>query len=169
MKNIVLIGMPGSGKSTLGVLLAKALGYSFVDTDLIISKTANKTLQNILDEDGLDCFLELEKKVGEELECSKTVIATGGSMVMSSSAMAHLGSNASIVYIDVPFQEIKRRVHNIKTRGIAFRPNETLETVFETRQPLYEKYADITVKISDSGQSIEETVEALAQKLKNIQ
>ena len=90
MENIVLIGMPGSGKSTLGVLLAKALGYSFIDTDLIISRLANKPLQKILNEDGLDSFLQLEQKVGEELECDTTVVATGGSMVLSDSAMQNL-------------------------------------------------------------------------------
>ncbi len=166
MKNIVLIGMPGSGKSTLGVLLAKALGYSFVDTDLIISQKANKTLQKILDTDGLDFFLELEEEVGSELECKKTVVATGGSMVMSEKAMANLKSNSIVVYIDVPFEEIKRRVYNIKTRGIAFHRNETLEDVYKIRKPLYEKYSDVTVNISSKGQSIEKTVETLAEKLK---
>ena len=166
MSNIVLIGMPGSGKSTLGVLLAKALGYSFIDTDLIISRKANKTLQQILDTDGLDSCLELEEQVGYELKCDKTVIATGGSMVLSSKAMQNLSLDATVVYIEVPFDEIKRRVTNIKTRGIAFHKNETLETVYESRKPLYEEYADITVNVSDEGQSVEETVSELAESLK---
>lgn len=151
MSNIVLIGMPGSGKSTLGVLLAKALGYSFIDTDLIISQKANKTLQQILDSDGLDSFLELEERVGYELKCDKTVIATGGSMVLSGKAMQNLSSDATVVYINVPFDEIKRRVTNIKTRGIAFRENETLEIIYGNREPLYKKYADITVNVSEEA------------------
>lgn len=160
--------MPGSGKSTLGVLLAKALGYSFVDTDLIISRKAEKTLQNILDTDGLDKFLELEQQVGSELECDKTVIATGGSMVLSDTAMQHLKKNGVVVYINVPFTEINRRVKNIRTRGIAFHKNETLESVYKNRKPLYEKYADVTVDVLGKSQTIETTVDELAEKLKNI-
>ena len=115
--NIILIGMPGSGKSTLGVLLAKAIGYSFVDTDLIISRRAGKPLQKILDNDGLDSFLELEEAVGSELDCDRTVVATGGSMVLSEKAMEHLRSLGTVVYIDVPFEEISRRVKNIRRGG----------------------------------------------------
>ena len=108
MDNIVLIGMPGSGKSTLGVLLAKALGYSFTDTDLIISRIAGKPLQRILDEDGLDSFLDIEEKVGAELECNSTVIATGGSMVLSEEAMKNLKAQGNVLYINVPLGEIKK-------------------------------------------------------------
>lgn len=166
MKNIVLIGMPGSGKSTLGVLLAKALGYSFVDTDLIISRLADKPLQKILNEDGLDSFLQLEQKVGEELRCDTTVIATGGSMVMSESAMQNLKLIGKVLYINVPLEEIKNRVTNIKTRGIAFRKGETLDDVYRIRVPLYEKYADITVDFCDvSKNSIEATVDKMVEKI----
>ncbi len=164
MENIVLIGMPGSGKSTLGVLLAKAVGYSFVDTDLIISRMAGKPLQKILDDDGLDAFLELEEKVGQELDCDFTVVATGGSMVMSDMAMQNLKSHGKVIYIDVPLDEIKHRVTNITTRGIAFRKGDTLDDVYRERTPLYEKYADITVKFSDG--TIENTVEKIVNKLK---
>ena len=144
MKNIVLIGMPGSGKSTVGVLLAKALGYSFVDVDLIICKEAGKPLQ--------------------ELDCDKTVIATGGSMVLSENAMENLRKNGKVVFIDVGLDEIKRRVTNIKTRGIAFGKGETLDDVYRVRYPLYKKYADITVSMELS--SIETTVDAIVEKLK---
>ena len=142
MRNIILIGMPGSGKSTLGVLLAKAIGYSFVDTDLIISRRADKPLQKILDNDGLDSFLVLEEEVGSTLECEYTVVATGGSMVLSDKAMTHLAKMGTVVFIDVPFEEIERRVTNITTRGIVFHPDETLQDVYRQRLPLYEKYAD---------------------------
>ncbi len=163
MENIILIGMPGSGKSTLGVLLAKALGYSFVDTDLIISRFAGKPLQKILDDEGLGRFLELEEKVGSELECDSTVVATGGSMVLSEDAMRNLKSGGRTVFIDIPLDEIKRRVTNIKTRGIAFDKGETLDDVYDRRYPLYRTYADITVEFSDG--TIENAVENIIRKL----
>ena len=165
MSSIILIGMPGSGKSTLGVLLAKALGYSFTDTDLIISRKAGKPLQRILDEDGLDRFLELEQEVGSSLDCDCTVVATGGSMVLSQPAMERLKSLGRVVYLSVPLGEIKRRVTNITTRGIAFHKNETLDNVFEQRSPLYEKYADLTVEITAGDGGIERAVESLARAL----
>ena len=160
MNNIILIGMPGSGKSTVGVLLAKALGYSFIDTDLIISRRANKPLQKILDEDGIEAFLHLEEEVGGNLECDRTVVATGGSMVVSESAMRRLRELGRVVYIDVPFAEIERRVTNITTRGIAFNKDETLKNVYETRKPLYESRADLTLKVTPND-DIEKTVTRL--------
>ena len=142
MDDIVLIGMPGSGKSTVGVLLAKALGCLFTDVDLLISHRAKKPLQRILDEDGLEAFLALEEEVGSRLRAENTVIATGGSMVISDKAMRHLKTLGTVVYIDVPFEEIERRVTNIKTRGIVFHPNQTLADVYRERKPLYERWAD---------------------------
>lgn len=164
MSNIILIGMPGSGKSTVGVLLAKALGYSFEDVDLVISRRAGKPLQRILDEDGLDSFLTLEEAVGSTLAADHTVIATGGSMVLSEAAMAHLQTMGMVVYIDVPFAEIERRVTNIRTRGIAFHKNETLADVYRERQPLYERYAAMTVKVKP-GDTIEDTVDNFIEQL----
>ena len=156
--------MPGSGKSTVGVLLAKALGYSFVDTDLIISRKAGKPLQKILDEDGLDRFLELEEEVGCTLDCDYTVVATGGSMVLSKNAMEHLKSIGTVVYINVAFDEIKRRVTNITTRGIVFHKDETLRDVYRERLPLYKRYADVTVNVN-AGDTLEDTVDRLIKHL----
>lgn len=157
--------MPGSGKSTLGVLLAKAIGYSFTDTDLIISRKADKPLQRILNEDGIGRFLSLEEEVGSALECEYTVVATGGSMVLSEKAMRHLGYIGKVVYINVPLEEIKRRVTNITTRGIVFGRDETLDDVYRGRAPLYEKYADFTVDFSDGAADIEKAVSRLAEAL----
>ena len=166
MSSIILIGMPGSGKSTVGVLLAKALGYSFVDTDLIISRRAEKTLQRIIDEDGLDEFLKLEAQVGEKITCDCTVVATGGSMVLCDKAMQNLKTLGKVVFINVPLCEIEKRVTNITTRGIAFGKDETLADVYRDRTPFYQKYADITADFS--GGSIEEAVETVLSQL-NIQ
>lgn len=152
--------MPGSGKSTVGVLLAKALGYSFIDTDLIISRRAKKPLQDILNEDGIETFLRLEEEVGGSLECDHTVVATGGSMVVSESAMRRLRDLGRVVYIEVPFGEIERRVTNITTRGIAFKKDETLRNVYETRRPLYESRSDLILKVSPND-DIEKTVTRL--------
>ena len=164
MDDIVLIGMPGSGKSTVGVLLAKALGCLFTDVDLLISHKAKKPLQRILDEDGLEAFLALEEEVGSRLRAENTVIATGGSMVLSDKAMRHLKTLGTVVYIDVPFEEIERRVTNIKTRGIVFHPNETLADVYRERKPLYERWADLKVMV-EATDGIEDTVDKLIKML----
>lgn len=161
--NIILIGMPGCGKSTVGVVLAKALGFRFTDTDLLICEKQGKKLQQILDEQGIEAFLKIEAKTGEELNCSNTVIATGGSMVMNAVAMEHLKDIGHVVYIQVPFQTLKQRIKNMKTRGIVFGKNETLEDIYRIRTPLYKKYADITVNIE--RQELEDTVHAIVQKL----
>lgn len=166
MRNIILIGMPGCGKSTVGVILAKTLGMDFTDTDLLICKREGTTLQNVIENKGLDYFESVESAVGTELLAENTVVATGGSMVLYDGAMASLKKNGVVVFIDVTLPELQRRITNITTRGIAFKEGETLEDIYLSRRPCYEKYADITVSITHG--SIENTVETLIAKLKEI-
>ena len=164
MSNVILVGMPGCGKSTVGDVLAKSLGYDFTDTDLIISKKVGKKLQSIIDEDGIEYFLQAENQVGKELCCQETVVATGGSMIMNEDAVKHLKSIGKIVYINVPLATLKKRITNMKTRGIVFGKGETLDDVFANRTPLYEKYADIIINVSKSN-SLEQTVNKIVKEL----
>ena len=159
--NIVLIGMPGAGKSTVGVVLAKTAALEFVDTDLLIQKQTGRKLQEIIDNDGIDAFLKIEGEVISKVDCKNSVIATGGSAIFSENAMNNLRRNGIIVFLDVPLKEIKRRVDNITTRGIAMKPGETLETVYNERLPLYKKYADITVDLADTEHTVKKILEAL--------
>ena len=164
MKNVILVGMPGYGKSTVGVVLAKSLGYDFTDTDLIIARKEGKKLQKLIDEDGIQKFLQVENQVGKELSCSETVVATGGSMIMNPDAMEHLKSIGKVVYINVPLDVLKKRITNMKTRGIVFEKGETLDDIFAKRTPLYEKYADITINISKNN-SLEQAVNKIVKKI----
>lgn len=164
MDNVILIGMPGCGKSTVGVVLAKSLGFSFVDTDLIICEQQGQKLQRLIDQKGIDKFLEIEEQTGLNLNCKNTVVATGGSMVISEKAMEHLKSMGKVVYINVPLKELKNRITNMKTRGIVFKKGETLDDIFKTRTPLYEKYADLTVNVTKEG-SLENTVSKIVSGL----
>ena len=153
--------MPGAGKSTIGVVLAKTAALEFVDTDILIQKQTGRKLQDIIDRDGIDEFLKIEGKVISALDCKNSVIATGGSAVFSEKAMDNLRRDGVIVYLDVPLDEIKRRVDNITTRGIAMKSGETLETVYNERLPLYRKYADITVNCGDTEYTVKKILEAL--------
>lgn len=148
MKNIVLIGMPGAGKSTIGVVLAKSLGLQFVDTDLQIQNETHRLLQDIINKNGLDIFLSIENDVILHNVYSESVIATGGSVVYSQTAMAHLTQNSLCIFLSVPYPELEKRLDNITTRGIAMGQNQTLLDLFKERQPFYEKYADITIDCS---------------------
>lgn len=167
MKNIVLIGMPAAGKSTVGVLLAKSLGFEFIDTDLIIQKQTGRLLQDIIDSDGLDAFcIAEERAILSVSETQNTVIATGGSAVYSREAMLHLKKNGSVYYLSLPSEELLMRLKNIKTRGIAMRPGQSVDEVFKNRKALYEEYSDI--EVSCSGKSAEETVTEIAEYHKLI-
>lgn len=157
MKNIVLIGMPGAGKSTVGVLLAKTLGFAFVDTDLIIQQNTGRLLQDIIDRDGLDAFcIDEERAICSVSFERNAVIATGGSAVYSRDAMLFLKKHGLVYYLSLPTEEISRRLSDIKTRGIAKRPEDTVEDVFRIRAGLYREYADITVDCC--GKTAEEAV-----------
>ncbi len=145
MKNIVLIGMPGAGKSTIGVLLAKSLLCSFTDTDLIIQNTCRKSLCDIIEEKGTDGFLQVENDIICACEFKNSVVATGGSAVYGKEAMEKLKKNGIFVYLKLPLAEIEKRLADIKTRGVAMKNSETIAQLFEERAPLYESLADITL------------------------
>ena len=162
--NIVLIGMPSCGKSVTGVVLAKILNKKFVDGDLLIQERAGKGLQAIINEDGIEAFKKLEEEVLGSIDVTNAVIATGGSAVYYDSAMQHLKKDGIILYIDVPIEDIKKRLRNIKTRGVAMGKGQTLDDLYALRKPLYEKYAELTVK-SSNKQSMEDTVEDILNKL----
>ena len=164
MNNIILIGMPGAGKSTVGVLLAKTLGYAFLDTDLVIQEREGRLLQDLVDELGVEAFLDREAAAICSVDCDRTVIATGGSVVCRDGAMEHLKDLGRIVYLQLPLEELERRLHNISTRGIAMAPGETLAHIYDYRSPLYQKYADLTVAVD--RQTLEETVEQVLRALK---
>ncbi len=163
MNNYILIGMPACGKSTFGVVLAKSLGMSFVDTDLLIQKKTGRLLQDIIDNDGMDEFLKIEESVLSNVDLDNTVIATGGSAVYSDKAMKHLAETGKIVYIELPFEEINRRLKNIKTRGIAMAPGQTLSDLYNARVPLYQKYAGII--INTAGMNLEDSVLEFMKKM----
>ena len=164
--NIILIGMPGAGKSTIGVILAKTLGMDFLDSDLVICRETGKTLQDILDHQGLDAFLRIEEEVACTLTPKNTVIATGGSVPMSERAMAHLAAQGKVVYLRVELPELTRRLSNIKTRGIAFGPGESLETLYQKRTPIYERWADLTVAADPNRNDLEDMVERIVSELR---
>jgi len=149
LKNIVLIGMPGAGKSTAGVILAKALRRHFIDTDLVIQEHAGRLLQDIIDTDGPGAFKTIEEETVLSLHRQGAVIATGGSVVFSGRAMEHLKKDGVAVYLKISFEEMEKRLRNITTRGIVLSRGETLREMYDERIPLYGKYADITIECSD--------------------
>lgn len=161
--NIVLIGMPGVGKSTVGVILAKVMGYQFLDADLVIQQQEGKLLSEIIAEVGTDGFIAVENRVNSNLNCSKTIIATGGSVVYGAEAMKHLKEIGTVVYLEVSFSTIDKRLSDIKGRGVVLRDGQTLYDLYMERTPLYEKYADI--RVSEEGLGVEETVERIVDNL----
>lgn len=143
--NITLIGMPASGKSTIGVLLAKRLGYSFVDVDIVIQEKTGKLLKEIIAESGTEGFLKVEDRINSELDVKRAVIAPGGSVIYGAAAMEHLRKISTVIYLKLSYQEVQMRLGDLTDRGVALKNGMTLRDLYEERVPLYEKYADITV------------------------
>lgn len=162
--NIVLIGMPGVGKSTVGVILAKELGYQFLDADLLIQKAEGKLLKDIIAEEGTEGFIQIENRVNASIEAERTVIATGGSVVYGKEAMEHLKSIGTVVYLKVEYEEIRARLADIKGRGVVLKKGQTLQDLYEERTPLYERYADVC--ITETGLGIEQTVQKLLEQMR---
>ena len=160
MHNIILIGMPAAGKSTVGVILAKLLGYDFLDTDLLIQLDQRRRLSDIIAQEGIDAFLAIEERICAGLQVENTVIATGGSAVYGPRAMAHLRALGTVVYLSVPYEVLARRLSDVQGRGVVLRRGQTLVDLYEERRVLYEGYADITLE--ESG-SLEDTVRRLAE------
>ena len=163
--NIVLIGMPEAGKSTLGVILAKELGYQFLDSDLLIQKRENRLLKEILEQDGVDGFLRIESEVNAGLQTERSVIATGGSVVYGEEAMHHLREIGTVIYLKLPYKNLTRRLGNLHNRGVVLRDGQTLRDLYEERSVLYEKYADIVV--DESGRDIEGTLALVEEALRD--
>lgn len=156
MSNIILIGMPAAGKSTVGVILAKMLGYCFIDTDLLIQSREGRRLRGILADRGIDGFLAIEEDVCLGIRTDRCVIATGGSVVYSDAAMAHFKTLGRVIYLQVDFGPLSARLQDMQGRGVVLRPGQTLAELFDERAALYEQYADLTVP--EGSSTLEETV-----------
>ncbi|MDD6154816.1 MAG: shikimate kinase [Eubacteriales bacterium] len=161
--NVTLIGMPGVGKSTVGVILAKELGYSFIDSDLLIQSREQKLLHEIMDEVGVEGFLKIEEDVNASITAERTVIATGGSVVYGEKAMNHLKEISNVVYLKLPHDQLMHRLDDLHDRGVVLKPGQTLEDIFNERSVLYEKYADIIV--DESELDIEATLHRIELEL----
>ena len=161
MENIVLIGMPGVGKSTAGVVLAKVLGYRFIDADLLIQQEENRLLHEIIEQEGTEAFLEIENRVNVGIQAEKAVIATGGSVVYGREAMEHLSGIGTVVYLKLPFEKLEKRLHNIKGRGVVLKEGQSLWDLYQERTPLYEKYADLTVE--EAHLDVEQTIAVIVK------
>lgn len=161
MKNLILIGMPASGKSTVGVLCAKALGMPFMDTDLVIQAQNGMLLQDMVNTLGTEGFLAEEERTILGIRYQNTVIATGGSVALEEHAMAHLKQNGYVIYLSLPYNEIERRLNNISTRGIAMGPGQSLRSLYDQRIPFYLRHADIV--LDARNMTLEETVSAVVR------
>ena len=155
-KNIVLIGMPGVGKSTIGVILAKELGYQFIDSDLVIQQQEKRLLREIIEQEGVDGFLEIENQVNAGIQAEGAVIATGGSAVYGAEAMEHFRQTGTVVYLRLTYEKLKKRLGNLRGRGVVLRKGQTLHDIYRERSVLYEKYADIIIE--ETGRDIEATL-----------
>lgn len=163
MDNIVLIGMPGCGKSTIGVVLAKVLGYEFTDSDLLIQKREGKLLREIIAQQGEEAFIKIEEEVNAGIQTTQHVIATGGSVVYSDRAMRHLKEIGTVVYLKLSYATICSRLGNIRRRGVVLRDGQTLKDLYDERVPLYERYADVVVDAE--GQDVEGLMDEVVKAL----
>lgn len=164
--NITMIGMPSSGKSTVGVLLAKRLGFSFVDVDIVIQEKEGRLLKEIIADEGMDGFLKVEERVNAELDTSLSVIAPGGSVIYGEKAMEHLKEISEVVYLKMSYEEMEKRIGNVVDRGVALKPGFTLRDLYNERVPYYEKYADIV--IDEEGKTAGETVDELRRIIESM-
>lgn len=165
-KNIVLIGMPGCGKSTVGVVLAKKMGFSFLDSDLLIQKQYHKLLHELIAQHGIEHFCKMENDVNASIDCTDTVIATGGSTIYGEEAMRHLKKIGLVFYLNLPYGEMEARLGDLDERGVIIREGQTLWNLYEERTPLYEKYADVIV--SCAGRQIKDIVAEIAEKYQEL-
>lgn len=163
MNNVTLIGMPGAGKSTIGVVLAKVLGYDFIDSDLLIQKSEGKLLWQIMRDCGNEGFNRIEERVNSEIQADRCVIATGGSVVYGSRAMAHLRDISTVVYLKVSCEILEQRLGDLNKRGVVLDPDETLLDLYKRRVPLYEKYAHVTVNVGHK--SVQQAVRTISDIL----
>ena len=164
-ENIVLIGMPGVGKSTVGVILAKVLGYQFIDADLVIQKRENRLLHEIISEEGLDGFLKAEENANVYIAQNeeKSIVATGGSVVYCEKAMQELKKTGRVIYLELEYDQLKKRLGNLKGRGVVLKDGQDLGGLYEERIPLYEKYADLTVH--EKNLDVEQTLQKIVDRL----
>ena len=165
MNNIILIGMPGCGKSTIGVVLAKNLGFRFIDSDLLIQEQEHRLLHEIIEQDGLDGFNRIENQVNASIDTDSSVIATGGSVVYGHEAMAHLNEIGTVLYLKLPETELQKRLGDLNQRGVAIKEGQSLHSLYQERIPLYEKYADITIDCS--GREIRDCVSEINRLLRS--
>ena len=159
--------MPGVGKSTAGVVLAKVLGYEFIDADLVIQQQEGKLLREIIADVGTDGFIEVENRVNSQINVEKSVIATGGSVVYGKEAMQHLKQIGTVVYLKVSYDILEKRLHDMKGRGVVLKDGQDLRGLYEERVPLYEKYADITV--CEDNLSVEQTIQKITGQLNKLE
>lgn len=161
-KNVVLIGMPGAGKSTVGVVAAKRLGFRFLDSDLLIQDTYGKLLHELITEHGVEGFWEIENKVNASIDVKQTVIATGGSVCYEEEAMKHLSQIGVVVYLKLSYEALTERLGDLNARGVTLREGQTLQDLYEERVPMYEKYARVTVDCE--GKELREVAEEVSAR-----
>ena len=161
--NLILIGMPGVGKSTVGVVLAKKLGYGFVDSDLVIQEKLKRLLHEIIESEGIDGFIQIENQINASLEVKHSIVATGGSAVYGPEAMDHFHNLGTVIYLKLSYESIQNRLGDLKERGVVLRENQTLLDLYNERTPLYEKYADLVMDCEDK--MIREIVKELMDQI----